>query len=101
MNLEMKSVGVRRKYRIPLDHEILEDHGVFFQRALSDEHLFVLRIAPAKNVVIGFEPQNLVYELNNIQLEYEIIHSQELAYKALSNYRDNVLQRQSKTILSN
>ena len=96
----MKSVGVKHKYRIPLDHEILEDHGVFFQRALSDKNLLALRIAPAKNVVIGFEPENLAYELNNIQLEYEVIHSQELAYRALSNYRDNVLQRQSKTILS-
>ena len=56
-----------------MDHEILKDHGVFLPRALSDELLFEL------NVVIGSDETQLAYELTNIQLEYEVIHSQELA----------------------
>ncbi|PFX32995.1 hypothetical protein AWC38_SpisGene2097 [Stylophora pistillata] len=37
----------RNIYRIPLDHDILKDHGVFFARALSDELLFEFRLPPA------------------------------------------------------
>ena len=67
----------QNKYRIPLEHEILKD-GVFFSSALSDEFLFELRLAPASNVVIGYDKGQLAYEFANIQLEYEFIHSQEL-----------------------
>ena len=36
-----------KRYRIPIDHDILDDHGVFFPRALSDELVFEMRLAPA------------------------------------------------------
>ena len=74
------------KYRIPLDHEILTDRGDFFPRTLAEELVFELRLAPASNVVKGSDPTKLGYELNEIQLEYEIIHSQKLADEAASNY---------------
>lgn len=44
---------------IPLDREILKDHGVFFPRALSDELIFELRVAPVGSVVIEFNLENL------------------------------------------
>lgn len=44
------------KYRIPLDHEIMTDHGVFYPRALTDELVFEIRLAPASNVVKGSDP---------------------------------------------
>ena len=74
------------KYRVPLDYEIRKDHGVFFPRALSDELLFELRLAPASNVVIGSDETQLTYELTNIHLEYKVMHSQELAGDTLFNY---------------
>ena len=43
------------KYRIPMDHDILKDHGVFFPGALSDELVFEMRLAPAGSVVKGSE----------------------------------------------
>ena len=76
------------KYRIPIDHEILKNHGVFFPRALSDELVFELRLAPASNVVKGSDASKLAYELTNIQLEYEVIHSKELADEVESNYKN-------------
>ena len=39
------------KYRIPIDHEILHDHGVFLPRALSDELVFKFKLVPAGSVV--------------------------------------------------
>jgi len=74
------------KYRIPLDHEILKDHGLFYPRALSDELVFELRLAPASNVVKGSDPAKLDYGVSNIQLEYEVIHSKQLSDKAKANY---------------
>ena len=74
------------RYQIPIDHNILDDHGVFFLRALSDELVFEMRLAPAGNVVKGSDETNLDYELNDIQLEYEVIHSRELAYESMKKY---------------
>ena len=73
---------------IPLDREILKDHGVFFPRALSDALIFELRVAPVGSVVIGSDLENLAYELNYIQLGYEVIYSQDLADEGLSNYKN-------------
>ena len=84
---EIKLNGIYgSKYRIPIDHEILKNHGVFFPRALSDELVFDLRLAPASNVVKGTDASKLAYELTNIQLEYEVIHSKNLADEVESNY---------------
>ena len=66
-----------------MDYEIVRDHGVFIPRAL-----FELRLARVGSVVIGSDEAQLAYELINIQFEYEVIHSQELADEALSNYRN-------------
>ena len=86
---EIKLNGIYgSKYRIPIDHEILKTHGVFFPRALSDELVFELRLAPASNVVKGSDASKLAYELTNIQLEYEVIHSKELADEVESNYKN-------------
>lgn len=74
------------RYRIPIDHHILDDHGVFFPRALSDELVFEMRLAPAGSVVKGSDETKLDYELNNIQLEYEVIHSKELADESMKKY---------------
>ena len=76
------------KYRIPIDHEILKNHGVFFPNALSSELVFELSLAPASNVVKGSDASKLSYELTNIQLEYEVIHSKELADEVESNYKN-------------
>ena len=74
------------RYRIPLDHEILKDHRVFYPRALSDELVFEMRLAPVSNAVKGSDPAKLGYEISNIQLEYEVIHSKQLADEAMANY---------------
>ena len=76
------------KYRIPIDHEILKNHDVFFPRALSDELVFEHRLSPTSNVVKGSDATKLGYELTNIQLEYEVIHSKNLADETGSNYKN-------------
>ena len=61
------------KYRINLDHQILTDHGVFYPKALYNDLVFAVTIAPAKQVVKGGDATKLKYKLTNIQLEYEML----------------------------
>ena len=52
----------------------------------SDELVFEMRLAPVGNVVKGSDKTKLDYELNNIQLEYKVIHSKELADESMKKY---------------
>ena len=67
-----------KKYRINLDHQIMMDHGVFYLQALP----------PADQVVLGPDKTKLKYKLANIQLEYEMIRSEDLADDATSVYQN-------------
>ena len=70
------------KYRIRLDHQILNDHGAFYRQALFNDLVFELTLAPAR----GSDPARLKYKLKNVQLEYEMIRSKTLADEAHSEY---------------
>jgi len=74
------------KYYIWLDHEILTDHGVFYPQALYNDLVFELKLAGANQVVKGSDPAKLKYKLTNIQHEYEMIRSKQLAREAASEY---------------
>jgi len=74
------------KYYIWLDHEILTDHGVFYPQALYNDLVFELTLAGAGQVVKGSDPAKLKYKLTNIQLEYEMIRSKQLAEEANNEY---------------
>ena len=75
-----------KNYRINLDHQIVTDHGVFYPQALYTDLVFELLLAPADQVVKGSDPPKLKYKLTNIQLEYEMIRSKQLADEATSAY---------------
>ena len=76
------------KNRINLDHQILNDHGVFYPQALYTDLVFEVTLAPASQVVKGSDPTKLKYKLTNIQLEYEMLRSKELADEATSVYKN-------------
>ena len=75
-----------KKYRINLEHQILADHGIFYPQALKNDLVFEVTLAPASQVVKGSDPTKLKYKLTNIQLEYEMIRSENLAEEAKSVY---------------
>ena len=75
-----------KKYRINLDHQILTDHRIFYPQALYNDLVFEVKLAPASQVVKGSDPTKLKCKLTNIQLEYEMIHSENLAEEAKSVY---------------
>ena len=75
-----------KKYCINLNHQILTDHGIFYPQALYTDLVFEVTLAPASQVVKGSDPTKLKYKLTNIQLGYEMIHSEMLAEEARSVY---------------
>ena len=75
-----------KKYRINLDHQILTDHGIFYPQAPYNDLVFEVTLAPESQVVKGSDPTKLKYKLTNIQLEYEMIYSENLAEEAESVY---------------
>ena len=74
------------KYRINLDHPILTDHGVLYPQALYNDLVFELTLAAAHEVVKGPDGTKLGYKLENIQMEYEVIRSKDLADEVMSTY---------------
>ena len=74
------------KYRINLDHPILTDHGVFYPKALYNDLVFELTLAAAHEVVKGSDGTKLGYKLENIQLEYDVIRSKDMAAEVASTY---------------
>ena len=74
------------KYCINLDHPILTDHGVLYPQALYNDLVFDLTLAAAHEVVKGSDAAKLGYKLENIQLEYEVIRSKDLADEVMSTY---------------
>ena len=60
----------------------ITDHGVFYPQALYTDLVFEFVLAPAYQVVKGSDPTKLKCKLTNIQLEYEMIRSENLADEA-------------------
>ena len=77
-----------KKYRINLDHQILTDHGAFYPQALYTDLVFEVTLAPASQVVKGSDETKLNYKLTNIELEYEMIRSENLANDVASPYEN-------------
>ena len=74
------------KYRVNLNHQILTDHGIFCPQALYNDLVFEVTFTPTNQVVTRSDSTKLKHKLTNIQLEYEMIHSEMLAEEASSVY---------------
>ena len=84
------SAAYGTKYVIPLDFEILKNHGVFYPRALGAELQFEVTLADTTNLLQGMDSaiSGVVdpYKLTNLELQYETIHSDMLARSAMAEY---------------
>ena len=97
------------KYHILLNHPILNDHGVFYPKALAHQLIFEITLAPVNDIVVysdDTKPPN--YKITNLELEYSCISSEELASKTQAAYHvgkgfyyENVTLHKTFTILRN
>ena len=76
------------KYRIPLDHPILTDHGVFYPRGLRSQLKFELTLAPVSDVLVYSDTvKTPSYSLSDIELEYTCVTNEALANECASQYQ--------------
>ena len=79
---------MEHKYRIPLDHPILNEHGIFYPKALSESFMFEITLTSTADLVIYTDSEITPgYTLSHLELEYSCISSDVLASRASSAYQ--------------
>ena len=94
------------KHSIPLDHPILNDHGVFYPKALSHPLMFEITLASVSEIVTySSSTPAPTYTITNLELEYSLISSNYLAGEAAASYQvgkgflyENVILHKTFTI---
>ena len=75
------------RYHIPINHPILDDHGVFRPRSLRETLSFEITLAPVLDIVVSSDVSTApTYKLTNLELEYTSISSDYLAREAAAAY---------------
>ena len=75
------------RYHIPINHPILDDHGVFYPRCLRETLSFEITLASVLDIVNSSDVSTApTYTLKNIELEYSSISSDYLAQQASAAY---------------
>ena len=79
-----------KRYEIPLDHPVISDNGSLYPSALTHDLTFEITL-PDVNDIVNHDkaeekktPPN--YKLENIELEYHCIKSDQLALEAMATY---------------
>jgi len=73
------------RFAIPLDFEILTDHGPFYQAGLNDRLSFELTFNDYGRVITSTDA-NASYHVTNIALEFDIITNPDLARRKRQQY---------------
>ena len=77
-----------KRYHIPINHPILDDHGVFYPRSLRETLSFEITLAPVFDIVVTSDStKGQTYQLKNLELEYTSISSEYLAQEAAGAYQ--------------
>ena len=76
-----------KRYHIPINHPILDDHGVFRPSSLRETMLFEIKLAPVFDILVSSDAsKGQSYKLSNLELEYTSISSDYLAQEASAAY---------------
>jgi len=66
------------RFALPLDFEILTDHGPFYQAGLNDKLSFELTFNDYGHVIVSADAA-ASYQINNIALEFDVVTNPDLA----------------------
>ena len=76
-----------KRYHIPINHPILDDHGAFHPRSLRETLSFEITLAPVFDIIVtSGASKGQSYNLKNIELEYTSISSEYLTQEATAAY---------------
>ena len=86
--MKLTNLSYAHRYRIPLSHPLLDDHGVYYQSGLKSNLRFEIKLANASDIVVTSDnTKGHGYELTHIKLEYATIEDENLAIQASSVYQ--------------
>ena len=83
-NAVLKAYG--KKYAVPLDFEVYNEHGPFYPNLVNEDFIREITFSASQNVISASTPANMGYEITNIAIEYETVHSPELARQIEADY---------------
>jgi hypothetical protein len=75
-----------KKYKIPLDFELLSTHAPFYKYPIQEHIIFELSFSPKEDVIVSDVTANMNYKLENICVEYDTITNETLARQLKNNY---------------
>ena len=75
-----------KKYKIPLDFELLSTHAPFYKFPIQEDVIFEITLAPKEDIIFTTTTANMNYELKNICLEYDTVTNESIARQLLNNY---------------
>lgn len=75
---------LKNRFYIPLDNEILESHCPFLQSAFDDRLIYEFTFNKFENVLMG--ANNMIYEINDLELEFDTVSDYSLAKEISSMY---------------
>ena len=79
------------RYHIPINHPILDNHGVFYPRCLRETLSFEITLASVLDIVNSSDLSTPpTYTLKNLELEYCSISSDYLAQQASAAYKSGM-----------
>jgi len=73
------------RFAIPLDFEILTDHGPFYQAGLNDRLSFELTFNDYGHVIVSADA-TASYQITNISLEFDVVTNPDLARRKRQQY---------------
>ena len=76
-----------KRYKIPLCHPIIDSHGVFYPREMTNALTFGVTLPDSTGIVTYANTKSYNYSLTNMELEYECISSDYLAREAALSYQ--------------
>ena len=79
------------KYRIPIDHPVLCDHGALYPKALPHPLIFEITLPKVDQIVNHDKAEEKktppTYKITNLELEYSIITDENLSREVMMSYQ--------------
>ena len=76
-----------KKYKIPLDHPLINDHGPLYKWPIQDDIIFEITLAEPKLLLISSAAATMNYSLSNICLEYDTVLDPTIASNLQQSYQ--------------
>ena len=75
-----------KKYKIPLDFELLTCHSPLYKFPIQEDIIFEITLSSVEDIIVTDKIDNWNYKLENICLEYNTVTNETLARQLQNNY---------------